>query len=160
MAEITANKPVTLNTDYKKAVGVDVTIMRLNSTPNKFGSYSYALIKGELPKGAKTYGKEGRVIFYINKLVGGHLVEHKAQVAGVENTNPNTGEVTTRVVIMKSEAEVKAEESFIREVQEVSKEARAFGMSKQQVGNQYFAAKFGAKFGQVATTSGSESAEA
>lgn len=160
MAETTANKPVTLNTDYKKQVGTECTIMRLNATPNKFGSYSYALIKGELPKGAKTYGKDGRVVFYINKLVGGHLIEHKANLTVVENTNPNTGEVTKRVVIMKSEAETKAEESFIREVQEISKEARAFGMNKQQVGNQYFAAKFGAKFGNHSVQSEPQSAEA
>lgn len=156
----TAKETVKLNTDYKKATGVEVTIMRLSSSPNQFGSYSYALIKGELPKGAKTYGKDGRVIFYINKLVGGHLTEHKCSVTTVERVSKTTGEVVHQVVIMRSEAEIKAEESFTREVQEITKEARAFGMNKQQVGNQYFAAKFGAKFGNVAPVSQLESAEA
>ncbi len=149
--------PVKLNTDYKKTVGVECTIMRLSATPNTYGSYSYALIKGELPKGAKTYGKDGRVIFYTNKLVGGHMVNHVASLSSIERTSQKTGEVVTQVIILKSEAEIKAEEAFVKEVQQDVKEARAFGMSKQQVGSQYFSAKYGARFGAVAQP---ESAEA
>ena len=161
MAETSETKtPVKLNTDYKKATGVECTIMRLNSTPNKYGSYSYALIKGELPKGVKTYGKEGRVIFYVNKCVGGHLVNHVANLAGVENTNPTTGEVTIRCVIMRSEAEIKKEETFRAEVSNDAKEASAFGLTRQQLGNQYFTAKYGAKFGSKSTPEQSQSAEA
>lgn len=161
MAETnTATNPVKLNTDYKKATGLEVTIMRLSQAPNQFGSYAYALIKGELPKGAKTYGKDGRVIFYTNKMVGGHMVNHVCNVAGVERTSKTTGEVITQVVIMKTEAETKQEASFIKEVQEISKEARAFGMNKQQVGQQYFAAKFGAKFASTGVVAQVESAEA
>ena len=155
-----ATKEVKLNTDYKRATGVEVTVMRLSQSPNQFGSYSYALIKGELPKGAKTYGKEGRVIFYINKMVGGHMVEQKVNVTTVERVSKTTGEVIHQVVIMKSEAEARQEATFIQEVQEISKEARAFGMNKQQVGSQYFAAKFGAKFGNSVAQVSSESAEA
>lgn len=161
MAENTqTNQPVKLNTDYKKATGVEVTIMRLSQSPNQFGSYTYALVKGELPKGSKTYGKEGRVIFYVNKLVGGHLTENKVRVATVERMSKSTGEVVLQIVIMKSEAETKQEEAFTREVQEITKEARAFGMNKQQVGNQYFAAKFGAKFGMQPSVGQEQVAEA
>lgn len=160
MAETKSETPVKLNTDYKKATGVEVTVMRLSQSPNQFGSYSYALIKGELPKGAKTYGKDGRVIFYINKLVGGHLVEQKVNVTTVERVNKSTGEVTHQVVIMKSEAEVKAEEKITREAQENAKIARAYGMNKQDVGKQLFAAKFGAQFGSSVVVPEVESAEA
>lgn len=160
MAENTANSPVKLNTDYKKTTGVEVTIMRLSSTPNKYGSYAYALIKGELPKGSKTYGKDGRVIFYLNKMVGALDKEHICKVTTIDRVSQTTGEVTKQVIILRSEQEVKSEETFLREVQEVSKEARAFGMSKQQVGAQYFSAKFGAKFGNVAQVAQPESAEA
>lgn len=155
-----ATKEVKLNTDYKRATGVEVTIMRLSSAPNQFGSYSYALIKGELPKGAKTYGRDGRVVFYINKLVGGLNTEHKCNVTTVERVSKTTGEVVHQVVIMKSEAEIKAEEQITREAQEDAKLARAYGISKQDVGKQLFAAKFAAKFGSSTPVAQLESAEA
>ena len=138
---------VLLNTDYKKQTGVECTIMRLNATPNARQSYAYALIKGELPKDAKVYGKEGRVIFYSNKLVGGHMQNHVCNLAVVANTNPNTGEVTQRVLIMRTDAEIKAAESQQRETRELLREAAQFGLTKQEVGKQLFAAKFAAKFG-------------
>jgi hypothetical protein len=145
---------------YNKATGTECTIMRLSSNPNSNGSFAYAHLGGELPIGAKTYGKDGRVIIYLKQMVGGLNKEHKANLACIERPNTTTKEIYSILLVLKSEAEKKAEESFRREVAQDSKEASVFGITKQELGRQYFASKYGAKFGSVAQVTQLESAEA
>jgi len=132
---------------YTKAVTHKATVIRLSSQKNQYGSYCYALIKHSLPKDAQILGREGREIFYSPSLKGEQGKEFELDLAVVPVTNSNTGEVVNRIVIARSEAEKSKDEQFEREVQQDSKEARAFGITKQQLGKSYFAAKYAAKFG-------------
>lgn len=140
-----ASKPQA-NSLYSKATGYKATIMRLSTSPNKYGSYSYAVIDGDLPANAQTYGKDGRKLFYLPKLVGSHMQEMECNLAVIPSTNPNTGEVINRIVLMRSDAEIREDERRVIEAQQLAKEARTFGMTKQDVAKQYFAAKFASKF--------------
>lgn len=132
---------------YTKATTYKAKVQRLSASANRLNQYCYALISHELPKEAQILGREGRQVFYSNSIKGEHGKEFELDLAVVPVTNNATGEVVHRIVIAKSEAEKAKEEQFAREVQQDSKEARAFGISKQQLGNAYFAAKYAAKFG-------------
>jgi hypothetical protein len=132
---------------YTKVVTHKATVIRLSSQKNQYGSYCYALIKHSLPKGTQILGKDGREIFYSPSLKGDQGKEFELDLAVVPVTNSNTGEVVNRIVIARSDAEKSKDEQFEREVQQDSKEARAFGITKQQLGKSYFAAKYAAKFG-------------
>lgn len=145
---------------YTKAVTYKATIVRLSSQKNQYGSYCYALITHNLPKDAQILGKEGRQIFYSPTLKGEQGKEQQLELAVVPVTNSNTGEVVNRIVIARSEAEKSKDEQFEREVQQDSKEARAFGISKQELGKSYFAAKYAAKFGSKAVVAEEQVANA
>lgn len=132
---------------YTKAVTYKATVIRLSSQKNQYGSYCYALIKHSLPKDTQILGRDGREIFYSPSLKGEQGKEFELDLAVVPVTNSNTGEVVNRIVIARSEAEKSKDEQFEREVQQDAKEAKAFGITKQQLGKSYFAAKYGAKFG-------------
>lgn len=144
---------------YTKAVTYKATVSRLSSQKNQFGSYCYALVKHDLPKDAQILGNDGRQVFYSPTLKGEQGKEFELELAVVPVTR-NTGEVVNRIVIARSEAEKKADEAFAKEVQQDAKEARAFGITKQQLGKSYFAAKYGAKFGVTASPSSDEDANA
>lgn len=119
---------------------IKAVVKRLSTQPNQYGSYAYALIrtdKKKMPKNLRLYGKEGEYansIFYINKLVGDHEKEIEVNIAYVERTSTSTGEVTSQIIILRSEKEVRDYEMAQRKAQEASKQARLFGISKQQIG--------------------------